>query len=378
MARNGTGVTVRGKGIQVAFTVDGRACRELLRVNGALMPPTPPNLKYAARLVAEIRGRIQHGTFTYSEYFGGLTAGTPLTVAKQLDDWLAAQRIEHSTRAGYSSAINFWKGTIGDRPLRALRHSEVLTALASRPALSGKTVNNYVSVLREACALSVADKVLASNPVADVPRATWQKEPPDPFTLEEADRIIAKMPEGQVRNFTEFRFFTGLRTSELAGLRWPNVDIIGAKVLVTEAIVRGVGKAKTKTGVARLVDLNSRAMAALMRQRQHTFMAGEHVFLDPRYGTPWVEERAYRRSYWTPALRALGIRYRKPYVSRHTYASMLLMSGGRPAYGARQLGHSIEMFEKTYSKWIDGERNAAEIARLEEFIAFATKGVAKG
>lgn len=360
MSRAGTGVTIRGGGIQIAFTYEGEHCRELLR-----LAPSAPNLKHAARLLAEIKQKIAIGAFSYSEYFGGPTVG--LTCATQMDRWLDAQRIEPSTRAGYSSALRFWKAAIGDKPLRALRHSDVLTAIAAR-TLSGKTINNYVSVLRESCALAVLDGTLSANPVAAVPRAKYQKAPPDPFTLDEAERIIARMPEGQVRNVTEFRFFTGLRTSELAGLRWGNVDLASGTVLVTEALVRGAAKASTKTNVARLLDLNSRALAAVQRQRVHTALAGGHVFLDPRYGTPWVEERAYRRSHWEPTLRALGIRYRRPYDSRHTYATMLLMSGARPAYCARQLGHSVEMFLSTYAKWIDGDRNASEQARLEAFI----------
>lgn len=111
--------------------------------------------------------------------------------------------------------------------------------------------------------------------------------------------------------------------------------------------------------------LNSRAFVALQRQREYTQDGGLHVFLDPRYGTPWTEERAFRRSFWTPALAALGIRYRRPYNLRHTYATQMLMQGVNPAFAAKQLGHSVALFLKTYSKWIDSEGNAREMAKLE-------------
>lgn len=92
------------------------------------------------------------------------------------------------------------------------------------------------------------------------------------------------------------------------------------------------------------------------------------IFLDPRYGTPWVDERAFRRSFWTPALKALGIRYRPPNNSRHTFATMLLMAGATPAYAAKQMGHSVEMFLSVYSKWIDDGHGDLEQAKLERFI----------
>ena len=163
----------------------------------------------------------------------------------------------------------------------------------------------------------------------------------------------------------EWRFFTGVRTSEAAGLRWAQVDLASGYVQIREAMVRGAEKAKTKTSVARDVILNSRAAAAMQRQRKHSQIAGQHVWLDPRYGTPWREERGFRRSYWEPCLKRLGIRYRPPNNMRHSYARMMLMAGMTPAFCAKQLGHSVEMFLRAYSKWLNGGQNALEMERLE-------------
>jgi integrase len=59
------------------------------------------------------------------------------------------------------------------------------------------------------------------------------------------------------------------------------------------------------------------------------------------------------------------MRYRSPYSTRHTYATMMLMAGMTPTFCAMQLGHSVEMFLRTYAKWIDGGQNALEMGRLE-------------
>ena len=381
MGRKGTGVEIRGNSIRVQFTLNGEVLRRTLVVDGEALPPTKSNLRYAHRLAAEIRERIRFGSFSLAEYFpADGDVGQPFTVGTQLDDWLSAQRLEVSTAAGYSSAIRFWKAAVcdrrssklGDRPIRMLKHSDVLTALASRPALSGKTVNNYVSVLRKAMELAVVDKTIATNPVSTVPRAKHQKPLPDPFSREEAEAIVAYMVAhypAPIANYVEFKFFTGLRTSESFGLRWRDVDFAGMHLLVHRAIVRGVEKLNTKTNTAREVILNSRALAAVKDQRKHTQIRDEHVFLDPRYDQPWLEERAFRRSYWEPTLRRLGMRYRPPYNTRHTYATMMLMAGMRPAFCAKQLGHSVEMFFRTYARWIDGGQNALEMKRLEAAIA---------
>lgn len=376
MGRSGDGVEIRERSIRLSFMIEGKPNRHTLMIDGKPMAPTPANVKYARRLAIEIRERIRTGTYSEVEYFPASGTKTTLTVGAWLDTWLATQRIELSTKDGYGSAIRFWKAVaisadqraMGEVSLRSLKLSHILHAIATRPDMSGKTVNNYVSVLRQALDLAVADKVLQENPAEKVPRAAHQRPPPDPFSMEEAELIIADMqkhyPE-PVYNLVEAWFFTGPRTSEIFGQRWPNVDLRRKTIAIVEALVRGEHKDSTKTSVAREVILNSRALAAVNRQAKHTRMANDHVWLDPRYGTPWTEERAFRRSYWTPTLKRLGIRYRRPYNMRHTYATMMLMAGMTPAFCAKQLGHSVEMFLKTYAKWIDGDRNDLEMARLE-------------
>ena len=372
-----SGIDVREKSIRVTFTLGGKQHRPTLMLNGMPMAPTPANVKYAERLSAEIKEKIRLGIFSMVEYFpASVSESTQHTLAFQLDQWLSAQRIEESTKAGYSSAIKFWKtalcddrGTLlGDIAIRGLKTSQILRAITSRPDLTGKTINNYVSVLREAVELAVIDNVLKENPVAKVPQAKHQKAPPDPFTREEAELIMAdirdRQPE-QVANFVEFWFWTGLRTSEIFGLKWSSLDIASSSARIIEAVVRGKHKDRTKTHVARMVHLNSRAMAAITKQRKSTQIKGEEVFQDPRYSTPWIDERAFRRSFWTPTLKRLGIRYRRPYNMRHTYATQMLMAGMNPAFCATQLGHSIEMFHKTYSKWLHGAQNHLEMQRLE-------------
>lgn len=371
MGRTGDGLEVRGSSIRLRFSLHGQRHCETLRLNGQSLAPTAANIKYAKRLAVEIRRKIADGIFSMAEYFPASGDTATLTVAGQLTTWLAAQRIEASTRAGYSSAIAFWTSHIGATHLRALKPSAIRTALATRPDLSGKTLNNYMSVLREALQLALQDGLLQVHPMAGIEQAKYQKEPPDPFDAGETARIIQAFADrhpGQVANMVEFWAWTGLRTSELTGLRWANVDLASGTVLISEAMVRGVQKSNTKTNVARTVRLNSRALAALQRQRQHTYLGAGAVFQDPRYSTPWEDERAFRRSYWTPILKLLGIRYRRPYNLRHTYATAMLMAGMAPAFCAKQLGHSIEMFLKTYARWLNGEQDDREMARLEATI----------
>lgn len=381
-----SGVENRGTSIRLSFVlVKGEPpVRRTLKANSVPLQPTPSNMAYAQRLAREIRDKIRLGAFRMSDYFED-EAGPSMSVKTLMARWLAAQRISDSTRLGYASAIKFWDQapvtrsggraiTMGTVPINELVHSDIMTALAARSSLSGKTVNNYVSVLRESFELAVLDKLLQVNPVASVPRAKWQKPPPDPFTLEEARAIIEHMAKkwpGHVTNYVTFDFFTGMRTSESVGLRWQSIDWRSKTALVHEAIVRGKRKANTKTDRPRTVRLNTEALAALKAQKDLTFLASDAVFHDPKTGKPWADERAFRRSYWEPTLKALGIRYRRPYNTRHTYATVMLMAGARPLWVAEQMGHSLEVLLDRYAKWIPGGRDAAEMDRVEQFISEA-------
>lgn len=169
-----------------------------------------------------------------------------------------------------------------------------------------------------------------------------------------------------MHNYAEFWFWTGMRTSELIGLQWKNVDLERNQVLVSEAVVNGNRKG-TKTNVSRTVLLNSRAKAALLRQYKLT--KDGTVFLNHNTLKPWVDESSFARHQWRPVLNKLGIRYRRPYNCRHTYATTMLMSGLYSAFCAGQLGHTVDIFLSTYARWIDGDRNALEMGRLEASIA---------
>jgi integrase len=376
MGRTGSGVEPRDNSIRIHFTFEGEACKETLRTDGKPMPPTPANLKYAHRLAGEIRDKIRHGTFVYADYFPAsknATTGSGVSMGDRLDVWFESLvGKEASTLKGYRVARDWWKGKIGGRPCRALVRSDILTALASEPKWTGKTRNNKMSVLRQAIGLAIADGVMLTDPTAGIESFEHQAPEPDPFDREEVEAILAGLAQHydeQVARYFGVKFFTGTRTSESLIHRWQHLDWRRAQLAVREAVVLGQHKDNTKTNRVRHVELNSRAQAYLKDQKPATFLQPHGlIFVDPRTGERWTDDEPPRELYWRPCLKRLGIRYRSPYETRHTYATMMLMAGMTPAFCARQMGHSIEQFLRTYSRWIDGGQNAVEMGKLESFL----------
>ena len=175
------------------------------------------------------------------------------------------------------------------------------------------------------------------------------------------------MKADAARNYFEFAFFSGLRPSELIALTWSKVDLRSDTVMVDPALTRGRVKG-TKTSEVRKVELPGRARDALERQRKVSQLAGGRVFLTVAGGDLENTDMPLD-SWWKPAMKVSGIRHRDARQTRHTYATMMLMAGVTPAYAARQMGHGIEMFLRTYSKWIDGADKGAEQRKLDSFIS---------
>jgi integrase len=124
--RTGIGVERRENSIRIHFTWNGERCRETLQI-----PPTPPNVKYAERMVAEIKRKIDQSTFRYSDYFpnSARARAAPVSQRKTVREygplWLASRSdLDTKTRYDYGQALKFWyrqetlDGNVlfGDRP----------------------------------------------------------------------------------------------------------------------------------------------------------------------------------------------------------------------------------------------------------------------
>ena len=187
---------------------------------------------------------------------------------------------------------------------------------------------------------------------------------PDPFDLAEVSAILAKM-DAEARDYYEFAVFAGLRPSEQIALQWSKVDLRKGQIRVDAARTRGEDKG-TKTGDARTVELTSRARDALERQRARTQLVGGHVFT--LAGAPMASTDTPLDGWWKPAMRLSGVRYRDARQTRHTFATICLHAGITPGWVAQQLGHSVEMFYRVYSRWIEGADKGAERRKLDAFL----------
>jgi len=195
-------------------------------------------------------------------------------------------------------------------------------------------------------------EVIDSNPMTRVSRFKHIKAEPEPFNAIEREKILTQMT-GHVRNLYEFAFWTGLKTSELLALSRYDIDLERQVIFVRKALVKGRMKGtQTKAG-ERIHQLPSQALAALNAQLTLLPIEQERIFINPKTMKPWRDDRAIYHRGWVPAVKKSGVKFRKQYNTRHTYASMMLTENKPIAWVAKQLGHSdIAMILSTYARWI--------------------------
>jgi integrase len=108
---------------------------------------------------------------------------------------------------------------------------------------------------------------------------------------------------------------------------------------------------KTKAG-RREIKLLAPALSALEEQKQFTRGHNGTIFQNPRTGIRWSGDLVVRGA-WKRAVDAAKVRYRRPYQTRHTYASMMLTAGESPMWVAQQMGYKDwTMIARIYGRWI--------------------------
>ncbi|RAP36682.1 site-specific integrase [Legionella quinlivanii] len=364
-----TGVEIRqwksGKNtLRISFYYKGVQCRETLKLD-----VTSSNIKYADRLRGEIINAIEKGTFSYADYFPQSKLArrfghvkTDITIGELLNDFLEQTKAsrEFSTYIGYKKVCDArlipYFGTVSIQDLKPAFIREWIRGLD----ITSKTVSNVLIPLRAVIEQALNDELIKSNPLDKIiiskllcKQTSKSSFKVDPFERNEIKAILNASHHEQIRNLFQFAFFTGLRTSELIALEWEDVDLQNEIIHVVRAVVKKQVKGTKTSSGTRTVMLLPPALEAISKQMKYTFSNNKRVFHNPRTNLPWETDHQIRRTAWIHTIKKAGVRYRNPYQTRHTYASMMLSSGENIMWVASQMGHvDTEMVMKTYGKWI--------------------------
>lgn len=370
--------------IEITFHYRGVRCRETIA-----LPPTPANQKHCGRLKATIEHEIAIGTFDYVRHFPdsprartfSRTPGAAVSIADHLRAWHDSVKRSVQKESWEEYGLDITRRLIpvfGEKRLTELTRRDVLTWVATLTC-SAKRINNILIPLRSMLKEALNDELIIRNPIQDleiqIAPDVNRRDIVDPLEIQEFQALMANC-EPQVANLVQFWAWSGLRTGEIVGLEWGDIDWMQNEIRIQRAVRSKRTKVpKTRAGI-RAVVLLAPAREALERQRKHSQLANGAVFLNPRTGAPWVGDNAIRTTAWRRTLSAAKVRYRGPNQLRHTYASWMLSAGESPMWVAKQMGHKDwGMIRRIYGRWIpsvDPEAGTRAVGKIGAIMGNAT------
>jgi integrase len=172
---------------------------------------------------------------------------------------------------------------------------------------------------------------------------------------------------------------TGLRQSELFGLKWGDIDFVRGTMSVTRSIVYGVvGPFKTESS-QKPVPIHLMLTDALMQWQKHStyIKSDDWVFASKRYrGRRPYWGQAILRKYIRPAAQRVGIQKRFGWHTfRHSYSTLLRSVGTEFKVMQELLRHSsLRSTLDIYTQAVTPAKHAAQAAVLSLVFASEASG----
>lgn len=357
--------------LQFDFQYQGIRCREQ-----TALEDTRENRKKLEVVARKIEAAMTLGQFHYTDFFpqsrmvarfakraeflrtsaGGRSIPT---VSEFKDQWI--EEMAPGWRNSYlGSIISIFDSHVipvfGSQVISQITKADILQFRAKLAKVSpetGKerkaaTVNKIQKVFR-LMMREAADRFEFDNPFDGVKMLKEKKTDIHPFSMDEVN-LFLKHIRPDFHNYFRVRFFSGMRSGEVTGLRWENVDFDRGHILIREAVVRGQVEYTKNDGSYRFIDMTSPLREALKNQYKATGQ-GNYVFGNRQGG--FLDNRNVCNRIWYPMLDYLGLKRRRLYETRHTAATLWMAAGENPEWIARQLGHvNTEMLFKVYSRYI--------------------------
>lgn len=357
------------------FRFQGIRCREY-----TLLTDNADNRRNMMKVLKQIEAKITLGTFDYEATFPNSKNLSKFTVSSKSQtpevvkspdpttpvlkeyawEWFHENTVRWKTsyrEAMESVLTQYLVQSFGEKEVGCITKGEILKFRATlakvkngtKEGLSPDRINHIMTPLRMILS-DAADRHNFTTPFIGIKPLAVKRTDVDPFSLEEVELFLSGV-RIDFRDYYTVRFFTGLRTAEIDGLKWCYVNLERREILIRETLVKGKEETTKNDSSARSVSMSNRVYEALKRQHEVNGKKSEYVFCG-KTGGPLDYANVTARI-WLPALKHLGLKRRRAYQTRHTTATLWLAAGENPEWIARQMGHSTtKMLFTVYSRFV--------------------------
>lgn len=212
--------------------------------------------------------------------------------------------------------------------------------------LSPVSVHHYFGALKSMLAAAAKEEVIADNPIERMKKQEIPKRPIVTREYLDADEVaklsVTVCRNAEVKRAFLFSCFTGLRISDIRGLRWKDFKRVG------DAWYFSIVMQKTQEPI-----VNKMSEEAVKCLGSLSGRSGEQMV----FYLPSMSSLERIISQW---VRQAGIdKHVTFHTARHSYATMALMAGADIYTISRLLGHKSITTTTVYATVVDAQRDAA-------------------
>lgn len=305
------------------------------------------------------------------------------TVGEWLTYWLtsiASNSCEESTLYGYKNIVNrHIIPSLGEIPLQKIKPQQIQNYYNDKlndeeSPLSENTVRKHHALLKTAFQVAVQQDMLISNPLDKVIKPKYIRPEINVYNAEEMKKLFKAAEGTRLEVVIWILGMTGIRRSELCGLKWNNIDfnnkIISIKNTRINVGTKIIEKNRTKNiSSTRKISISDELIDVLNKERQsqseNKELLGKH-YIDNDYVIVMENGKPYRPNYLSELFTKFINNNNLPPITlhglRHSLASVANNAGINLYEISKILGHSntsttskiyISMFDDTHKESMD-------------------------
>ena len=306
---------------------------------------------------------------TVSGYTG---IGSNIPFKDFLEEWLEIKKstVKEKTWSLYESTIRIHiSPSLGNLRLKDLdpKHIQGLYLTKVKNGTGTRIINVIHSIINNSLNKAVKLGRIQNNPARVVSPPKYTSPEMDFYTEHEITQLLLAVKGTSIDALIHLALTTGLRQSEILGLKWSDVDWDRNTISIRRQLRRKHKKPnyfsslKTKSGI-RTISVGINTMQKIRehyqiqkekRDRDRQEWEDNGLLFPTSVGTPMGQDNLYRR--FKAIIRSSGLRDIRFHDLRHTAASLMLNHGISPLIVAKRLGHSkVSITLDTYGHLLPG------------------------